>query len=54
MLAIISDLLWIKKSQKGGVNVFPHCIAIVFLTTWRSFPSQVVFLRCFCVTFLPG
>ena len=45
------DLL---NPPRGGVNVFPHCIAIVFLTRWRSFPSQVVFLRCFCVTFLPG
>ena len=34
---------------RGGVNVFPQCIAIVFLTRWRSFPSHVVFLRSFCV-----
>ena len=35
---------------RGGVNVFPPwCIAIVFLTRWRSFPSHVVFLRSFCV-----
>ena len=35
---------------RGGVNVFPSwCVAIVFLTRWRSFPSHVVFLRSFCV-----
>ena len=49
---------WVKKVvnylYRGGVNVFPQCIAIVFLPRWRSFPSHVVFLRCFCVSFLPG
>ena len=43
-----------KGGSWGGVNVFPQFIAIVSLTRWQSFPSHVVFLRCFCVTFLPG
>ena len=57
-----SDLLTLREREpvtsfgyyRGGVNVFPQCIAIVFLTRWRSFPSHVALLRCFCVTFLPG
>ena len=39
-------------SFEWRVNVFPQCIAIVFLTRWRRFPSfSFVSLQCFFVTF---
>ena len=41
----------LHERSRGGVNVFPQCIAIVFLPRWRSFPSHVVFLRCFVCHF---